>query len=277
MRYSKTIHYNVNNTAKINIQVPLDKSWSENLLTLFKTSLDIDHNYINFNKYPAKCLFEKTNKKFINSPPHLTISDDKTIMNFTTKPGNYYGKYYQGLTSSNDGTHINSEIGFEIWSKGLRPKNCFTTPFSDISKFSIERLDELSPALDELSASIDNAPHFYFNTLTFVSYIYGMCVNNVFEVDPFLQTRFDVIQGVKMLEALDERDRRSILDCLDGIALSLSEELQGDNEISTLKKIRDALNKIDMDCLVSTTSGDSTKLTFNGLECFEGKKKMNFN
>ena len=277
MRYSKTIHYNVNNTAKINIQVPLDKSWSENLLTLFKTSLDIDHNYINFNKYPAKCLFEKTNKKFINSPPHLTISDDKTIMNFTTKPGNYYGKYHQGLTNSNDGADINSEIGFKIWSKGLQPKNCFNTPFSDILKFSIERLDELTPALDELSASIDNAPHFYFNTLTCISCMYGMSINNVFGVDPFLQTRFDVIQGINMLEALDERNRRSILDCLDGIARSLPREFEGEDEIQTLLKVRDALNEIKVNCLVSTTSGDSTKLTFNGLECFKGKEKMNFN
>ena len=51
-----------------------------------------------------------------------------------------------------------------------------------------------------------------------------MSVNNVFEVDPFLQTRFDVIQGFKMFEALDVHDRESILKCLNEITLSLSEE-----------------------------------------------------
>ena len=118
--------------------------------------VDIDQNYINFNKYPAKCLFEGINEKFVNLPPHLTISDDKTIMNFTTKQDTYYKKYYKGLINSNDGTHINSGISFRLWDKNLQAKDCFTTPFSDISKFSIERLDELTPTLDELSASIDN-------------------------------------------------------------------------------------------------------------------------
>ena len=93
-------------------------------------------------------------------------------------------------------------------------------------------------------------------------------------MDPFLQTRFDVTQGLKMFEALDVHDRESILKCLNEITLSLSEELQGDNEISTLTKVWDALNKIEVDCSVLTTSGGSTKLKFNGLECFKGKEKM---